>query len=390
VIRRYEVYQDFFSNAEQLRRCFDDHFDNPYEQSEPTHGVWNYWYVPEMYNYLRADPQRIFGDQLAGFMRHVRAWARATLGLTSVSRCSLHLYVNGCGQGLHSDFHNGIWGYVFSLTRWHTRTFKGGETLIFHDGVPNYKRHHVQGDALYELVPARFNQLLVFDDRIVHAVRPLQGTMDPREGRVVLNGHLFGGFPVVDGPLDPDGVRVAVWQGLPALAKQIAGFKDVQGMISVRFEVSTDGLPGTSSILFNNLVSSQNTPRSVEATTAAILDYLGRVRFGSAASPSTISVPILVPIPPLRTLRLDIPHSLGREQARARTGETLAIMCFSGEGLDGDWDGDRFAVIAPGAGVIEVDDTRVHAEIDLPMMNPSQSSALETNLDARLREGLSP
>jgi len=38
-------------------------------------------------------------------------------------------------------------------------------------------------------VPSRFNQLLVFDDRIIQGVRSLQGTMGP-PCCPVLHGHL--------------------------------------------------------------------------------------------------------------------------------------------------------------------------------------------------------
>lgn len=45
------------------------------------------------------------------------------------------------------------------------------------------------GQHFFETVAPEFNQLLVFDDRIPHAVRQIMGGMDPREGRVVLHGH---------------------------------------------------------------------------------------------------------------------------------------------------------------------------------------------------------
>ncbi|HWK45029.1 MAG TPA: hypothetical protein VNT30_09925 [Stellaceae bacterium] len=48
------------------------------------------------------------------------------------------------------------------------------------------------GQPFFETIPAEFNQLLIFDDRIPHAVRQITGGMDPREGRVVLHGHFTG------------------------------------------------------------------------------------------------------------------------------------------------------------------------------------------------------
>ena len=65
------------------------------------------------------------------------------------------------------------------LRGWNKDNFSGGETLLMRDGVPSYKKHHVHGEVLYELIPARFNQLLIFDDRIVHGTPVIQGNMDP-------------------------------------------------------------------------------------------------------------------------------------------------------------------------------------------------------------------
>ena len=42
---------------------------------------------------------------------------------------------------------------------------------------------------LTTLVPPLFNQLLVFDPRFPHGVRPVHGTQDPREARLVLHGR---------------------------------------------------------------------------------------------------------------------------------------------------------------------------------------------------------
>ena len=106
LIRRHRAFQDFFPQAEGMRAEIDAHFANPYEQTELTHGIWTYWYVPKIYNYFRADPAKVFPRHFDPFMAYIRAWARETLGLTAISPAALHLYLNGCGQGLHNDFHN--------------------------------------------------------------------------------------------------------------------------------------------------------------------------------------------------------------------------------------------------------------------------------------------
>jgi Rps23 Pro-64 3,4-dihydroxylase Tpa1-like proline 4-hydroxylase len=45
-------------------------------------------------------------------------------------------------------------------------------------------------NGYFEVVPPRFNQLVLFDDRLAHMVPVVQGTMDPLQGRLCLTGHL--------------------------------------------------------------------------------------------------------------------------------------------------------------------------------------------------------
>ena len=40
--------------AEALRAPIDLHFSEPHRHGFDTHFVWNYWYVPGLYTYLRA------------------------------------------------------------------------------------------------------------------------------------------------------------------------------------------------------------------------------------------------------------------------------------------------------------------------------------------------
>src|SRR5476649_2001011 len=126
---RFHVARNFFAGATRMRSSFERHFETPYTQTPRTHNLWNYWHVPELYTYLRAQPESILNaGELDHFWRILSAWSAKTLGMGNVSRPQLSLYVNGCGQSLHNDAANGRWGYVFSLTRWNERSFRGGET----------------------------------------------------------------------------------------------------------------------------------------------------------------------------------------------------------------------------------------------------------------------
>lgn len=75
-------------------------------------------------------------------------------------------------------------------------------------------------------------------------------------------------------------------------------------------------------------------------------------------------------------LKIDIPHQLGREEARARIAGgmgKLTDMLPGGGALEQRWEGDvlRFDISAMGQSIgcsLEVRDTSVHAELTLPPM----------------------
>ena len=75
-------------------------------------------------------------------------------------------------------------------------------------------------------------------------------------------------------------------------------------------------------------------------------------------------------------IKVDIPHKLGREAARAKLAGgvgKLAEMVPGGGTVEQRWEGDtlHFTVRAMGQAVVsrlDVFDDRVHAEVDLPPM----------------------
>jgi hypothetical protein len=187
------VAPDFFAQAHEMRAAIDAHFSNTIAHAPDTHQIWNYWHVPDMYTYLRTLPQKLIpAPLLSGFFDHLANWTRTNLNCVPTD-AYLSLYVDGCRQELHNDALNGHYGYVFSLTRWRERRFSGGETIILKPGAVAQTMaggNAMAGSSFYESIPAEFNQLLIFDDRLPHAVRQLNGVMDPLDGRIVLHGHL--------------------------------------------------------------------------------------------------------------------------------------------------------------------------------------------------------
>ena len=169
--------------ADEMRAAIDAHFSEPhrtcpkptrsgiigtFRTSTPTCGQ-----CPR-----RSSPGRWSSDSIRS-----ASWARETLGMGYVTWPYLSLYVDGCRQDLHNDF-GGRFGYVYSLT-WDERKTIGGETIVLYDGdlFRNNMTSSAAGWNLYEMIPPRFNRLVVFDDRMPHGVQRVEGAMDPLEGR---------------------------------------------------------------------------------------------------------------------------------------------------------------------------------------------------------------
>jgi len=380
-ISRYHVESNFFERAEEMRAVFDAHFDNPYESPSS----WEYVFVEGLYTHLRARPRSWLSDALfEAFSLRLRTWCRETLGLVPSSEPRLHLMVEGCSLSLHSDFHNGAMGYVYSLTRWAQRSFRGGETLLLRDGIPNYKRHQVHGAALHESIPAHFNQLLVFDDRIVHATPQIEGNMDPRQGRLALVGHLRPGMPKVSGALREADVGPVLLDYQHSLREPLSRHPDVQGTVSYRLHVGVSGAVDSVVPLFDALVvpaTGYGPSDAVQSVRDHIVRTLAGLRFPAAAAPSTVTLALLVPIPNLKPIELKIPHELPVPLLVERLSTALRAEPLE---LLGSWSGNELAVREPLDGMIMVDDHRVVARFSPPSWVPSQRSSFERDLSRSL------
>lgn len=183
----------FFKNASKLRCLFESRFDYASAKTAAPF-VWDYWHVPDEYTLLRTPaylffPKKIYED----FHNRLVWWGRRTLGCHDVSPTWLSCYVEGCEQKSHVDLPHGPWAFVYSLTPWQTRRFKGGETFI--------NNNSRQRKKTFELVPAKFNQLLVFDPSLTHGVKKVSGVNDINQGRLVINGWFVNPRPFIEGPL---------------------------------------------------------------------------------------------------------------------------------------------------------------------------------------------
>ncbi len=272
-MKRLLIQPDFFSEAQALRKSFDQRFADPRSSSRERF-VWDYWNIPGQYTLLRTPAWELFPRKLyESFHRKLVLWGREVLGCHDISPPWLSCYVEGCEQNLHGDLPHGPFAFVYSLTRWKQRQFSGGETLLLREPILSFWESQRSGGALggvgqgmeeadiLERVPARFNQLLVFDPRVPHGVSRVEGVRDVRQGRLVVHGWFVQPRPFIQGSLRAGELERLIEALTRRLEPEFASGLSVSGMLSVRFEVSATGAVGAPRVLANTLRSQD--PRAV-------------------------------------------------------------------------------------------------------------------------------
>lgn len=298
-MRRSLLVTDRFApEATPLRR----HFEGRYADPRGTDGgrfVWDYWHVPGQYTALRTPAWLYFPKPVyEAFHQRLVWWGRRVLGCHDVSPPWLSLYVEGCRQELHGDLPHGQWAFVFSLTP-EPRRFRGGETLLLRDEVLDYWRRFESGRGveepqLLEAIAPRFNRLVVFDPRLPHGVRRVEGTHEPRDGRLVIHGWFVQPRPFIEGPLPVselqrridgelmDALRPALEDGLP-----------VAGMLSLKLEVSAAGAVQRVRVLSDTTrVPEEQEPERVRLL-RGLVRAARRLRFSKRRAPSAITLPLV-------------------------------------------------------------------------------------------------
>jgi hypothetical protein len=281
--------------AAAMRADIDAHFSAPYKHHPDTHQVWNYWFVPQTYTYLRTQPEKVIQRaSIERFMGQLRAWSSETLGLARLSWPYLSLYISGCRQGLHNDVRNGRFGFVYSLTRDERRS-TGGETILLRPGDPFRRnlRRASAGTALYELIEPRFNRLVVFDDRMVHGVQLVEGSMDPAEGRFVLHGHIEESGPIVTGPLPSEQVLQCLRRALEPFDKEYADrARHYDGPLVLRFTISPEGRVSRLRVILDRVFTEREGDVGWSAITSKLIEHLRSVLFPPSAGETSVTLPL--------------------------------------------------------------------------------------------------
>jgi hypothetical protein len=226
------------------------------------------------------------------FFNQLQAWSIETLGLGRVTWPNLGLYVSGCRQNVHNDAENGRFGYAYSLTR-NERRSNGGETIVFKEGdaFRDLRDQAAAGHSFFDSVEPRFNRLVVFDDRMPHAVERVEGSMDPCEGRFVLHGHISETEPIAGGALSRDALVAPVDAGLRAFAERSA-LGGLHGPLSLRLDIAPNGAVGACRVLLDRVISADASDARWSALLGALVREMQSVSFPAADAPSFIILPM--------------------------------------------------------------------------------------------------
>lgn len=289
----YKV-NNFFDRADELRAIFDTRFADPLA-CHPGRFVWDYWYVRRWFTFFRTPSSDYFGPELfKAFEARLLAWAERKLGVSQHTLIWLSYYINGCHQGLHRDTANGPWSFVYSLTPTDREQFRGGETLIARPNLIDYWRTNAfdNSEQIFDVIPPDFNQLVVFDSRLPHCVAPVEGTMEPREGRLVMHGWLLTDHCVIKGNVDKELVTAVLNKETLKLKHRLSRLSGINGLITFRLAVAKTGTVTSVRIVSNTLLRTADNGAAPALIVQTAVQHLGAVRFPKSGAGASIIIPL--------------------------------------------------------------------------------------------------
>lgn len=287
-------FDEFYPEALQMRRLIDEHFTESSARHLPfsKRGIWNYWFIPTLYTYFRAEPWLLFGPEMFdAFMAYLGAFAARQFGLIIPTKPFISMYVNGCGQNIHNDFGNGRLAYVFSLTNWAERRFLGGETFVYKtaDRAAENVFRSTGGWGWYDFIDPLFNRLALFDDRLPHAVNFVQGTMDPLDARFALHGHMEEPDFIahIEGGLQGADLRREYAQMKESVGN-LFRFYGLDGFVSLELQVDGSGRFTDITLRAMQLLAKTKAAREPAQAVADAREIIARIGWPQAQGPSKL------------------------------------------------------------------------------------------------------
>lgn len=300
------IEKNFFSDARRLRGTFERKFADP-RDTRSDRFVWDFWHIEDQYRLLRTPARHYFPEaQYRKLEAGLLDYAKQKLGCSGLSEPWLSCYIDGCEQNFHADNPHGPWAFVYSLTPWANRTFRGGETLVAKPALLDYWSHFssdrgLEFEDLFQEIPAAFNQLLVFDPRLPHGVKRVQGALAPQAGRLVIHGWFTEPRPFIDGALSRGGyakltARV-LDETLAELNAALSELGPLHGTLTVELRLDAGGQVRGGKLLTHTLLSREaghaRAAKSVRDAIALIFTSLGATTFPESNGPSRITIPFL-------------------------------------------------------------------------------------------------
>lgn len=278
--RFIQVHDHFFTEANALRQHIEKCFSRPLE-ADGKRFVWDYWHIKDQYTLLRTPAYHYFPKSLyERFHKHLVEWGQRHLGCVDISPPWLSYYVDGCEQQLHADIPHGPWAFVYSLTPWKTRPFRGGETVILKPETltywSNFKTDRgLEKNELVDKIEPHFNRLTVFDPRFPHGVERVHGVKDPLKARMVIHGWFLKPKPFVKGKVNESKVTAHLNNEIQKLEFHIAKEGAFSGTYCFKIRVSSKGKVLSREVLANTLINLEN-PVSKLTTVTSIIDKVFR------------------------------------------------------------------------------------------------------------------
>jgi hypothetical protein len=297
LVRRLAIVDRFAPEGRALRAHLDARFEDPRRTSSDRF-VWDFWHVPGQYTALRTPAWTYFPRGVyERFHQRLVWWGRRTLGCHDVSPPWLSCSIDGCGQELHGDLPHGPWAFVYSLTRWRGRPFSGGETEILRDGVLDHwdgfrSTRATERPELFQAVEPRFDRLTVFDPRIPHAVRTVRGTLDPRQGRLVIHGWFVSPRPFLEGALAAEELTPRIESLSEAIAPLARGLP-VAGLLSLGFRITPGGAVRDLRILSDTTRAPAVAEAERRRLVSAARAHVSAWRFPRRPAPSRVTLPLV-------------------------------------------------------------------------------------------------
>ena len=125
-------------------------------------------------------------------------------------------------------------------------------------------------------------------------MRPVQGSMDPRECRLVLHGHISEGGITAEGVLSDDEVSSRISEVCSTLLADLPDVDLYQGLLTVRMNIAASGKVVSARALSNRLMPTHPTVRDSNSIVRPLIQRLASIIFSPQTDRTVVTVPVIL------------------------------------------------------------------------------------------------